>query len=161
MSGGSLSSNILNQTTFEYNGGTFSGRLINQGALVFTAPFVVGNGMENDGTTTITGGIVTLNGAGFDNEGTLTVKRRQLHSKWSRECEPRQSQSVDSKPPRRYAHQQRLARVNWRLGDRRSGLLTNGVGGTISGTGNVSSGFSNTGGVVLQSGGTPEYHSAL
>ena len=50
MSGGSLSSNVLNQATFAYNGGTFGGRLTNGGPRSSTLDFIAGNGMENDGS---------------------------------------------------------------------------------------------------------------
>ncbi len=154
LSGGSLSSNILNQATFEYDGGTFSGRLINQGALVFTAPFIAGNGMENDGTTTITGGIVTLNGAGFDNEGTLTVSGGSFTLSGTANVNRGNLNLSTLNLPGATLTNNGSLTFTGGLVTGASGSLTNGVGGTVSGTGTISTGFSNAGGVVLLSGGT-------
>ena len=71
---GSLTGNVLNQATFVYDSGTFGGRLTNQGTVMFNGDFIPGNGMENDGIATAAAGVnLTFNGAGLDNEGTLTA----------------------------------------------------------------------------------------
>jgi hypothetical protein len=72
--GGTVAHDLLNQTTFNYSGGTFSGRLVNQGTVNFNADFTAGNGMENDTSFTVSAGrTLTFNGAGLDNEGTITL----------------------------------------------------------------------------------------
>ena len=74
LAGGSLAGDVLNQSTFEYDGGIFGGRLTNQGTTTFSVDFVAGNGMENDAIPTTAAGVnLTFNGAGLDNEGTLTM----------------------------------------------------------------------------------------
>lgn len=72
--GGEVDGVLSNLVSFTYNGGAFNGRLVNQGAVNFGADFVAGNGMENDTSATIgPGRTVTLNGAGFNNAGSLTL----------------------------------------------------------------------------------------
>ncbi len=76
---GSLAADVNDQAEFDYLGGTFGGRLIvgSAGAVGFFAPFppfVAGNGMLNQGTLLIPSSqTVTLNGAGLDNQNSLTV----------------------------------------------------------------------------------------
>jgi hypothetical protein len=73
-SGGTVTGTLQNQGTFTYNSGAFSGRLLNQGTVVFNADFTAGNGMENDTAFNVAGGrTLTLNGAGLDNEGAITL----------------------------------------------------------------------------------------
>lgn len=72
--GGTVAHDLLNQSTFNYSSGAFNGRLINQGTVNFNADFTAGNGVENDTAFTIAAGrTITLNGAGLDNEGTITL----------------------------------------------------------------------------------------
>ena len=157
MSGGSLSSNVLNQATFAYNGGTFGGRLTNAGTVMFNAPFTAGNGMENDSSVTIAAGqSVTLNGAGLDNEGTLNMTGGTLNLSATGSNVNRGNFNLSatlSLAGVQLTNQGSLA-LDGGLINGAGGLLTNGVGGSISGTGTISSGFSNTGGGVVLSSGT-------
>ncbi len=72
--GGEVYGTLQNQGTFNYNSGTFNDRLINHGIVNFNADFTAGNGMDNQTALDIAAGrTVTLNGAGFDNNGTLSL----------------------------------------------------------------------------------------
>jgi len=73
-SGGAVNGTLQNQGTFNYNSGTFNGRLRNQGSINFNANFTAGNGIESDTSFSVGAArIVTVNGAGLDNEGTITL----------------------------------------------------------------------------------------
>jgi len=66
-------------STFTYTGGTFNGRLINRGTAVFNSNFTAGNGMANYGAVTTTvNRVLTLNGAGLDNRGTIKAQSGTL-----------------------------------------------------------------------------------
>jgi hypothetical protein len=72
--GGAITGTLTNQGTFIYSSGTFSGRLVNYGTVTLNAPFTAGNGIENDSSLTISpASPVTVNGAGLDNFGNLTL----------------------------------------------------------------------------------------
>jgi hypothetical protein len=65
---------LTNQGEFIYNGGTFSGQLINEGTMTLEANFTAGNGIINFGNFTLGATqTVTANGAGLDNQGTITL----------------------------------------------------------------------------------------
>ena len=70
----SLTCNVLNNATYTYNGGGFTGRLTNTGIANFNANFTAGNGMENDGVAIVGTGVnMTFNGAGLNNAGSLSM----------------------------------------------------------------------------------------
>jgi autotransporter-associated beta strand protein len=72
--GTTLTGTLTNQGTFTFNGGTFAGQLINEGATSLGDHFTVGNGVINFGVMNLAlGQSLTTNGAGFDNQGTLTL----------------------------------------------------------------------------------------
>ena len=72
--GGTVAGALENQGTFNYISGTFSGRLLNYGAVNFNADFTAANGLANYSAMGIDAGrIVTLNGQGLDNQGSLVV----------------------------------------------------------------------------------------
>ncbi|MFI5378547.1 MAG: beta strand repeat-containing protein, partial [Tepidisphaerales bacterium] len=66
--------NVTNSGLFVYNSGTFNARLVDQGEISLTANFVAGNGIENESNIALTSTqIITANGAGFSNDGTLAL----------------------------------------------------------------------------------------
>ena len=70
---GGVAGSTLATNAFTYNGGAFNGRLNVLGTAVFNADFTAGNGMLISGAPTLAAGrVLTLNGAGLANEGTLT-----------------------------------------------------------------------------------------
>ena len=72
--GGTVNGTLQNQGTFTYQSGLFNGRLLNQGTANPGTSFTAGNGIENDGAMTVTAGqTLTVNGAGLDNVGTFTL----------------------------------------------------------------------------------------
>jgi hypothetical protein len=72
--GGTLTNDLVNQSTFTYAGGAFLGRLVNQAFVNLSADFAPGNGVENDYQMFIPAGItLTANGLGFDNEGSFVL----------------------------------------------------------------------------------------
>jgi hypothetical protein len=74
MFAGTVTGTLQNQGTFNYSAGNFAGRLLNQGLLNLGPTFTAGNGMENDAPLTIgSGQAITLNGAGLDNAGSITL----------------------------------------------------------------------------------------
>jgi hypothetical protein len=76
MNGGTFNGSLGNAATFEYGGGNFAGRLINDGTVILhTADFTAGNGLENNGVFPVIGAgrTVTLNGAGLVNNSFLEL----------------------------------------------------------------------------------------
>jgi hypothetical protein len=72
--GGTESGTLENYGAFTYGGGTFNGRLLAYVAPTFNADFTAGDGMANYTDITIPSGrIITLNGQGLDNSGTLSL----------------------------------------------------------------------------------------
>jgi hypothetical protein len=72
--GGTVNGTLQNQGNFIYQSGQFNGRLLNQGTVNLGANFTAPNGVENDASMTIAlGQTLTLNGAGLDNQGNLTL----------------------------------------------------------------------------------------
>jgi outer membrane autotransporter protein len=72
--GGTVEGALQNRGTFNYGSGTFSGRLLNYGVVNFTADFTAANGLTNYSALGIDKGrIVTLNGQGLDNRGSIIV----------------------------------------------------------------------------------------
>ncbi len=74
-SGGALTGVVNNQASFVYNGGTFSGQLLNHGSATFnTTSFTAGNGVVNFTSLTAGNGFTfTFNGSGLENNGLVTV----------------------------------------------------------------------------------------
>jgi autotransporter-associated beta strand protein len=73
LNGGSVAGDVLNAATFVYSGTGFGGRLTNTGTAIINVDFAPGNGMENDGTASIAPGVnVTLNGT-LSNTGSLSM----------------------------------------------------------------------------------------
>jgi fibronectin-binding autotransporter adhesin len=73
-SGGTVNGTLQNQGNFIYQSGSFNGRLLNQGTVSLGPSFTAGNGMQNDTSVAVaTGQSVILNGAGLDNQGTITL----------------------------------------------------------------------------------------
>ena len=157
MFAGSLSSNVLlNEASFVYSGGTFDGRLIVAGGmLTVNSALTVGNGLENDGVLTVgVGPAITLSGAGLDNEGTLTMTGGTLILNGAPNVN-RGNLTLASLvlSSATLANNGSLTLAGGSISGA-SGLLTNGIGGTLSGTGTVSTGFANAGGVIAISGGS-------
>ena len=74
--GGEVQGSLENRGTFNYESGTFSGRLLNYGAVKLDADFTAANGLANYSSTPFTidaGRTVTLNGQGLDNLGIIFV----------------------------------------------------------------------------------------
>jgi fibronectin-binding autotransporter adhesin len=161
LSGGSLSANIVNSASFVYNGGTFSGRLTNAGTTTFNADFAVGNGLENDATFAVPlGRVITLAGAGLDNEGSLNMAGGTLNLSTSPSAANvnRGTFNLSSAFPFNLngATLSNNGTFNLNSGTvlGTTGLLTNGVGGAIAGSGAILSPFANAGGLVVVGSGT-------
>ena len=72
--GGIVSGTIIDAGSYTYQGGLFNGRLVNQGTASLGNNFTAGNGIENDTSMSLASGQkLTVNGAGFDNLGSLTM----------------------------------------------------------------------------------------
>ncbi len=72
--GGTVNGTLQNQGYFNYESGLFNGRLLNQGTLFFDTAFTAGNGVENDTAITLySGHTLTVNGQGLDNLGSFTL----------------------------------------------------------------------------------------
>ncbi len=75
--GGEVQGSLENRGTFTYQNGTFSGRLLNYGAIDLQTDFTAANGLANYSATPLiidAGRTLTLNGAGLDNEGAFVLK---------------------------------------------------------------------------------------
>ncbi len=73
------SSVVTNQASFIYNGGTFPGQLVNQGAATINASFTPGSGLANSGSVALASGItLNLAGNGMDNQGGLLLDNSTL-----------------------------------------------------------------------------------
>ena len=73
---GAFSGMLNNHGAFTYNGGTFSGQLVNKptGATTFNADFTAAGGLTNEGSISIASGrTLTANGAGLHNDGTINL----------------------------------------------------------------------------------------
>src|SRR5207302_1078391 len=80
-SGGTINATLQNPGVFTYQSGLFNARLYNQGVANINADFTAANGIENNGTITpASGKTLTLNGAGLDNEGLITLAANTLTS---------------------------------------------------------------------------------
>ena len=86
LTGGTLDANLFtqldgivigtlqNQGTYLYYGGTFDGRLLNQGTAVLNADWAASDGLRNESSVSIAlHRVVTLDGTGLDNLGNLTL----------------------------------------------------------------------------------------
>jgi fibronectin-binding autotransporter adhesin len=153
MSGGSLVADVINSDTFIYNGGVFSGRLFNGGTLILNSNLTAGNGMENDSDVTLLAPrTLTLNGAGLDNEGTFSLSGGNLKLIGTTNVN-RGSFFL----PVNGAFNLASATLtnsgsmifNASLLSGTTASLVNSFGGTISGTGTITSGFANTGGLIV------------
>jgi|GEM_PF-2259742 len=151
---GSLSSNVVNQATFEFDGGTFSGRLTNLGTAKFDADFIPGNGMENDGVATAVAGVnLTFHGAGLDNEGTLTASGTITLVGAANVNRGNLNVSNLNITGATLANNGSLVLAGGTINGT-SGTLINGIGGSVSGTGVISTTFNNNGGLVTVGSGT-------
>jgi fibronectin-binding autotransporter adhesin len=171
--GGSLLGDVTNSGTFLYESGTFGGRLIEAGGALDTAtPLTLPKGLVNEGaltlaatftlqgTTTITlpEATITLGGPGLDNEGTLTMAGGTLILSTSPSAANVNNgtlnlSAVISLGGATLTNDGTL-NLNGGAINGASGSLINGVGGSISGTGVISSGFTNSGGIVTVGSGT-------
>jgi autotransporter-associated beta strand protein len=70
--GGSSNADVINNGTFIYSGGTFTGYLVNSGVASFGSNIIVGKGIENNGSISLSS-MLTINGPGLVNEGTFTL----------------------------------------------------------------------------------------
>jgi fibronectin-binding autotransporter adhesin len=159
MSGGFLNSTVLNQSNFVYSGGSFNGRLINAGVVTFNADFAAGNGLENDSSLSISSGrTVTLNGAGLDNEGTLTLAGGTLALGAFGVNINRGNFNLSPTVPFNLGAagftNSGTINLNGGLFTASSGLLSNSSGGTINGPGTIQSALNNSGGLIAVVGGT-------
>ena len=152
---------MINQGTFAYNSGAFSGRLTNVGTAIFNADFTAGNGMENDaGLSLPSGRVITLNGLGLDNQGSLTLTGGTLNLSTSANAANVNRGTINlavSAPLKlNAATLQNIGTLNLNGGTitGTTGLLSNGPGGMLSGSGAVLSPFANAGGVIAISTGT-------
>ncbi len=149
----SLASNVTNSATFVYNSGTFGGQLANLGTATFNADFTAGNGMENDGNTSIATGVnMTLNGAGLNNQGSMSMTGGTLTLSVSGTNVNGGSLSLAS-PARLNLTGATLTNsgmlsLNGGLVNGAGGTLVNAVGGSVSGTGTINCTFNNSGGLV-------------
>ena len=72
--GGTVNGTLQNQGAFVHQSGLFNGRLLNQGTVSWGSSFTAGNGIENDAAMTVAvGQTLTANGAGLDNIGSFTL----------------------------------------------------------------------------------------
>jgi fibronectin-binding autotransporter adhesin len=72
--GGTVNGTLQNQGTFNYISGSFNGGILNQGVLNLPSIFTLPDGLENHSSHTIASDdVLTLNGAGLLNLGTLSV----------------------------------------------------------------------------------------
>ena len=158
ISGGSLAADVHNQATFNYLGGTFAGRLFNSGAVNFFSDFTAGNGMENDSNLSIgTAVSITLNGAGLDNEGTLSMAGVALNLSTTGANVNRGNinlSTVLSLAGGAAPTNSGSIALNGGVVTDASGTLTNTFGGAVSGVGTIQCGLANSGGVVSVGGGT-------
>ncbi|HEY1686027.1 MAG TPA: hypothetical protein VGG19_14775 [Tepidisphaeraceae bacterium] len=77
--GGTINGNFQNQGVFTYQSGTFNARLINQGSVNLGPSFTAANGILNDANISLTPGeLITVNGSGLDNLGTLYISGATL-----------------------------------------------------------------------------------
>ncbi len=171
--GGSLVGDVTNSGTFLYEGGPFGGRLIEAGgALDTAAPLTLPKGMENEGTLalaptftlqgttsiTLPEATITLGGPGLDNEGTLTMAGGTLILSTSPSAANVNNGTLNLSAVISLggATLTNAGTLNLNGGtiNGPSGSLINGVGGNISGTGAISSGFTNSGGIVTVGSGT-------
>jgi hypothetical protein len=173
--GGTVVGTLQNQGTFNYNSGVFNGRLLNQGAVIFNADFIAANGMENDTLVTIASGrTVTLNGAGLDNEGVFTVAAGgvlNLNGPLSNNGQMTANANLTLSSSSTNAGTLNLVsgyqlslkattltnngslNLGGGLINGSGGMLVNTFGGVVSGTGTITSSFSNSGGVLAPIGG--------
>ena len=72
--GGLFDGYLWSRGAFSFTGGTFSGRLVNEGSFSAPAAFTAGNGVLNLSTISRGAGeTLTANGDGLDNEGVITL----------------------------------------------------------------------------------------
>ena len=160
--GGTFAGSLLtNSGTFTYNGGVFNGRLINSWTAVFNADFTAGNGMENDtNMSTPSGRMITLDGLGLDNEGTLTMAGGTLNLSTSAGAANVNRGNFNLSSTGLFnlngatLTNSGTLNLNGGLFSGAAGLLNNGPGGTLSGPGTITSPFTNSGGLVAVTAGT-------
>ncbi len=77
--GGTINGNFQNQGVFNYQNGLFNARLINQGSVNLGPSFVAANGIQNNDYISLSAGeVITVNGAGLDNLGSLYLSAATL-----------------------------------------------------------------------------------
>ena len=77
--GGNFVGNLTSLGLFSHTGGAFTGRLINQSSIFFTSDFAPTNGLANLQSVAVGSGVtLTLDGAGLDNQGSLTLTAATL-----------------------------------------------------------------------------------
>jgi len=156
-SGGTVTGTLQNQGSFIYQSGLFNGRLLNQGSIVLNAAFTATNGMENDASYTMySGDSMTLNGAGLDNEGTLTISGGALNLNPAGNNVNHGNLNVFANLGLGAATLTNSGTLSLSSGlvSGAGGTLINTFGGTISGSGAIMNGFSNSGGLVNVGSGT-------
>lgn len=155
MAGGSLTSNVTNQATFNYTNGTFAGRLTNLRTATFDNDFTAGNGMENDGVATAASGVnLTFNGAGLDNEGTLNAVTGSVNVSGAANVNRGNLSIAGLGLAAATLTNNGSIVMAGGVVSGAGGTLINGIGGTISGSGFIMTGFNNAGGALALSGGT-------
>jgi hypothetical protein len=72
--GGDISGTLTNSTSYTFNGGTFTGRLINSGTALINADLTIVNGLDNRGDFSVAGDhTVSLNGTDLNTDGTFAL----------------------------------------------------------------------------------------
>jgi fibronectin-binding autotransporter adhesin len=154
-----FSQDLYNQGTFIYNNSNqkFNGRLYNAGNITLNAPFKAGNGIENDGILTVAvGQTITAAGQGLDNEGTLNFNGGNLFLSATNmnvnHGNINLTAAFNMDPGTTLTNYASLALSGASVGG--LGTLVNTYGGTIVGTGAISTNFLNNGGLISVGGGT-------
>jgi autotransporter-associated beta strand protein len=155
-----FSQDLYNQGTFIYNTGSgkFNGRLYDAGIITLNAlSFKAGNGIENDGILTMSAGeTITAAGQGLDNEGTLNFNGGNLFLSATNmnvnHGNINLTAAFNMDPGTTLTNYASLALSGASVGG--LGTLVNTYGGTIVGTGAISTNFLNSGGLISVGGGT-------
>ena len=156
--GGTLVASLTNFATFVYNGGSYSGLfLTNYGTAIFNAPFISGCSFGSEGTAWAAASVdVTFNNSNFDNAGSFTMNGGSLTLSTNATNFNSGSLNLATSASLRLPSSTLLNTGFITLtGGSISGFggtLTNAAGGTVFGTGTISSGFTNSGLVTVGSG---------